>query len=66
MDEGLPLWLSSKNMPVNAGNTGLIPGSEHSLEKKMATHSGTLAWRIPWTEEPGRITVHRLKRVGPD
>ena len=63
MDEGLPLWLSSKNMPVNAGNTGLIPGSEHSLEKKMATHSGILAWRIPWTEEPGGLQSVKLQTV---
>ena len=30
-------------------------GREDSLEKEMATHSSTLAWRIPWTEEPGRL-----------
>ena len=30
-------------------------GQEDSLEKEMATHSRTLAWRIPWTEEPGRL-----------
>ena len=30
-------------------------GWEDSLEKEMATHSGILAWRIPWTEEPGRL-----------
>ena len=33
-------------------------GWEDSLEKEMATHSSTLAWRIPWTEEPGRFIVH--------
>ena len=32
---------------------GLIPGWEDPLEKGMATHSSILAWRIPWTEEPG-------------
>ena len=31
------------------------PGWEDPLEKEMATHSSTLAWKIPWTEEPGRI-----------
>ena len=31
------------------------PGWEDSLEKEMATHSSTLAWRIPWTEEPGGL-----------
>ena len=30
-------------------------GLEDPLEEGMATHSGTLAWRIPWTEEPGRL-----------
>ena len=31
------------------------PGREHPLEKRMATHSDSLAWRIQWTEEPGRL-----------
>ena len=35
-----------------------------SLEKTMATHSSTLAWKIPWTEEPGRLQSMRLRRVG--
>ena len=34
---------------------GLIPGLEDSLEEGMATHSSILAWRIPWTEEPGGL-----------
>ena len=42
-----------KNLPASAGDGGLIPGSGRSLEKEMATHSSILAWRIPWTEEPG-------------
>ena len=33
-------------------------GWEDPLEKEMATHSSILAWRIPWTEEPGRLPVH--------
>ena len=33
----------------------MIPGLEDPLEEAMATHSSTLAWRIPWTEEPGRL-----------
>ena len=33
-------------------------GQEEPLEEGMATHSSILAWRIPWTEEPGRTTVH--------
>ena len=36
------------------------------LEKEMATHSSTLAWKIPWTEEPGRLQSMGLQRVGHD
>ena len=36
------------------------------LEKEMATHSSTLAWRIPWTEEPGGLLSMGLHRVGHD
>ena len=36
------------------------------LEKEMATHSSTLAWKIPWTEEPGRLKSMRSQRVGHD
>ena len=39
-------------------------GQEDSLEKVMATHSSTLAWKIPWMEEPGRLHSMRLQRVG--
>ena len=35
-------------------------GWEDPLEEGMATHSSILAWRIPWTEEPGRVTVHGI------
>ena len=38
----------------------------HALEKEMATHSSILAWRIPWTEEPGRLQSVGLQRVGRD
>ena len=36
-------------------DTGSVPGSERSLEEGVATHSSILAWRIPWTEEPGGL-----------
>ena len=36
-------------------------GREDPLEKGMATHSSILAWRIPWTEEPGELRVHRVR-----
>ena len=39
-------------------------GQEDSLEEDMATHSSTLAWRIPWTEEPGGLQSMGLQRVG--
>ena len=39
-------------------------GQEDPLEKDMANHSSILAWRIPWTEEPGRLQSMRLQRVG--
>ena len=44
-----------KNLP--AIQETLLPflGQEDSLEKRQATHSSILAWRIPWTEEPGRL-----------
>ena len=39
-------------------------GWEDSLEKEMATHSGTLAWKILWMEKPGKLQSMRLQRVG--
>ena len=41
-------------------------GWEDPLEKEMATHSSTLAWRIPWREGPGRLQSMRWQRVGHD
>ena len=41
-------------------------GREDPLEKGMATHSSILAWRIPWTEEPGGLQSMRLQRVRHD
>ena len=41
-------------------------GREDPLEKGMATHSSILAWRIPWTEEPGRPQSMGFQRVGHD
>ena len=41
-------------------------GWEDPLEKEMATHSSILAWRIPWTEEPGGLQSTGLQRVGHD
>ena len=41
-------------------------GWEDPLEKEMAIHSSTIAWKIPWTEEPGRLQITGLQRVGHD
>ena len=41
-------------------------GQEDPLEKEMATHSSTLAWKIPWTEESGRLQSMGSQRVGHD
>ena len=41
-------------------------GWEDPLEKEMATHSNTLAWKIPWTEEPGSLQSMGLQRVRHD
>ena len=55
-----------KNLPTNAGDIrcGFDPlGQEDHLEKEMATHSRVLAWRFPWTEEPGRLQSMQLHKV---
>ena len=55
-----------KNLPANAGgvrDTVWSLGQEDPLEKEMATHSSILAWRIPLTEEPGRLQSMGLQRV---
>ena len=54
-EDGFPSGADSKASSCNAGDPGLIPGSGRSLEEGMATHSSILTWRIPWTEEPGRV-----------
>jgi len=41
-------------------------GQEDPLEKEMATHSSILAWKIPWTEEPGRLQSMELQRIRHD
>ena len=43
-----------------------IPGLEDPLAKEMATHCNILAWKIPWTEEPGRLQSMGSQRVGHD
>ena len=58
-----------ENLLVNSGDArdvGSIPGLGKCLEEGMATHRSTLAWRIPWTEEPGGLQSMRSQRVGND
>ena len=67
-EKGLPQWLSGKKSACNAeaaGDRGSIPGGEDPLEEGMATHSGTLACRIPWTEDPGGQQFMWSQRVQP-
>jgi len=52
-----------KNLPVMQETKVRFPGQEDPLEKRMATHSSILAWRIPWTEEPGGLQSMGWKRV---
>ena len=54
-----------RNPPVNAGelrDAVSILGSEDPVEEGVETHSSILAWRIPWTEEPGRLQSMGLQR----
>ena len=44
-----------KNLPANAGDMS-------SIKEEMATHSSILAWRIPWTEQPERATLHGVTK----
>ena len=55
-----------KNLPVMWETQVLSLGLEDSLEKRMAPHSSILAWRIPWTEESGKLQSVGLQRVGYD
>ena len=51
-------WLRGKESACNVGNVGLNPGLGRSPGEEMAAHSSILAWRIPWTEEPGGGGCH--------
>ena len=55
-----------KCLPVMQETWVLSLGREDSLEKEMATHSSTLAWKIPWMEEPGRLQSMGVQRVRHD
>ena len=53
-----------KHLPIMRDTQVRSLGQEDPLEKEMATHSGTLAWTIPWSEKPGRLQSMGLQRVG--
>ena len=58
-----------KNLPASARDAEDAVqslGKEDPLEEEMATHSSILAWRIPWTEGPGRLQSIGSQRVGHD
>ena len=53
-----------KNLPAMRETWVRFLGQENPLDEEMATHSSILAWRIPWTEEPGELQSIGLQRVG--
>ena len=53
-----------KHLPVTQETWVQSLGQEDPLEKEMATHSSTLAWKIPWMEEPGGLQSMGSQRVG--
>ena len=55
-----------KHLPTMRETWVLSLGQEDPLEKEMANHSSTLAWKIAWTEEPGGLQSMGLQRVGHD
>ena len=63
---GFPGGSDCKGSACSAGDLGSILGSGRFLKKGMATHSSNLAWRIPWTEEPGKLQLTGSERVRHD
>ena len=55
-----------KGLPTMRETRVLSLGQEDPLQKEMVAHSSTLAWKIPWTEEPGRLQSMGSQRVGHD
>ena len=62
----LTLDWKEKNLPAMQKTLVQSLGWEDPLEEGMATHSSILAWRIPWTEEPGGLQSMGSQRVGPN
>ena len=66
LDLGLPGWPRGKESTYQAGDAGdmgSVPELGRSLEKEMATTSSILAWKIPWTGEPGGLQSMGSQRV---
>ena len=63
---GFPVAQRLKHLPPMWETWIRSPGQEDPLEKEMVTHSSILAWRIPWTEKPGRLQSTGSQRVGHD
>ena len=63
---GFPVAQMVENLPAVQETWVQSLGQEYPLEKGMATHSSILAWRIPWTEEPGGLQSMGLQRVRHD
>ena len=55
-----------QNLPAMQETWVRSLGQEDPLEKEMATHSSTIAWRIPWAEEPGMLQSIGLQRIRHD
>ena len=55
-----------KNLPITQETRARSLVREDPLEEGMATHSGILAWKIPWTEEPGGLQSMKSQRVRHD
>jgi len=56
---GFPCGLEGKVSACHVGDLGSPLGLEDPLEKEMTTHSNILAWKIPWTDHPGRLQIMR-------
>ena len=65
-EKDLPVGQMVKNLPARQETWVRSLDGEDPLEKGMGTHSSILAWRIPWTEEPGRLQFVGLQRVEHD
>ena len=63
LSQGFPGISDGRESACNVGDPGSIPESGRSPGMGMATHSSILAWRIPWTEEPGGLQLMGLQRV---